>query len=149
MHGKRSVGFEVKMLSNQIRRTIDKMVSTPEYEGLTGIQNGVLGYIMDHEQEQEMFQRDIEQEFHIRRSTATVMLQGLEEKGFICRIPVKQDARLKKIIITEKAVAVQMKVRKTLNQFEEMLLEGVSDEEEELLLNLLERLRNNLEKQEK
>ena len=43
-----------------------------------------------------MFQRDVEQVFSLSRSTATGILQQLEEKGLLRRESVPSDARLKK-----------------------------------------------------
>ena len=51
----------------------------------------------------DIYQKDVEKEFQIRRSTATGTLQILEKNGFIRREPVKQDARLKKLVPTDKA----------------------------------------------
>ena len=77
MKQQRAIGFEIKCLSNMIRRKLDTTFSSPEFDGLTGTQNAMMGYIMDHEETQDIFQKDIEEEFNIRRSSATVMLQGL------------------------------------------------------------------------
>ena len=52
----------------------------------------------------DVYQKDVEQEFRIRRSTATVMLQSLEQKGYLVRVASTEDARLKRILLTEKAI---------------------------------------------
>ena len=53
------------------------------------------------------FQKDIEQRFAVGRSTVTNLIQLMEKKGFVKRESVKQDARLKKVILTEKGIASQ------------------------------------------
>ena len=66
------------------------------HNGLTGPQGLVLGYLYDH-QDKDIFQKDIEATFNIRRSTATGLLQCLEGNGFVKRVSVDYDARLKKL----------------------------------------------------
>lgn len=145
MKEKRVIGFEIKSLSNMIRRKLDDTFSDPEFDGLTGIQNAIMGYIMDQAAEQDVFQRDIEREFSVRRSTVTVMLQGLEQKGYIRRIPVSYDARLKKIELTEKAEKMQKRVRHEIDLFHEKLEENLTGEEKEQLFYLLDKIKKNLE----
>lgn len=144
MKQKRAIGFEIKSISNMIRRELDARFSTPEFDGLTGTQNAVMGYIMDHEEEQDIFQRDIEEEFNIRRSSATVMLQGLEQRGYIRRLPMECDARLKKIELTEKARKLQQRVRGEIDLFHERLERDLSEEEKEQLFFLLGKIKQNL-----
>ncbi len=144
MKPKWGIGFEIKSISNMIRRELNTTFSTPEFGGLTGTQNAVMGYIMDHEEKQDIFQRDIEQVFNIRRSTATVMLQGLEQRGYIRRMPVEYDARLKKIEVTEKARKLQQRVRAEIDLFHERLERNLSEEEKEQLFCLLDKIKQNL-----
>lgn len=144
MEEKRNVGFAIKSTSHMIRRNLDRIFSAPEFDGLTGMQYAVMGYIMDRAGEQDVFQRDIEKHFSTRRSTVTVMLQSLEQKGYICRIPVSCDARLKKIILTEKAEKMQKRVCSEIDRFHEKLEENLTPEEREQLLYLLEKVNKNL-----
>ena len=145
MKQKRAIGFEIKAISNIIRRELNTTFSSPEFGGLTGTQNAMMGYIMDASKEQDVFQRDVEKEFDVRRSTATVMLQGLEQKGYICRLPVEQDARLKKIVVTEKAQKQQERVRHEIDLFHEKMEKGFTEEEREQLFYLLNKIKKNLE----
>ena len=144
MKQQRAIGFEIKCLSNMIRRKLDTTFSSPEFDGLTGTQNAMLGYIMDHEETQDIFQKDIEEEFNIRRSSATVMLQGLEQRGYIRRTQIEKDARLKKIELTEKARKLQKRVRSEIDRFHEQLEKDLSKEEKEEFFRLLDKIKSNL-----
>ena len=136
MKQQRAIGFEIKCVSNMIRRKLDTTFSSPEFDGLTGTQNAMMGYIMDHEETQDIFQKDIEEEFNIRRSSATVMLQGLEQRGYIRRTQIEKDARLKKIELTEKARKLQKRVRSEIDRFHEQL--------EKEFFRLLDKIKSNL-----
>ena len=66
----------------------------------------IIRYLYEN-REQDIFQKDIEQRFAVGRSTVTNLIQLMEKKGFVKRESVKQDARLKKVILTEKGIASQ------------------------------------------
>lgn len=144
MKQQRAIGFEIKCVSNMIRRKLDTTFSSSEFDGLTGTQNAMMGYIMDHEETQDIFQKDIEEEFNIRRSSATVMLQGLEQRGYIRRTQIEKDARLKKIELTEKARKLQKRVRSEIDRFHEQLEKDLSKEEKEEFFRLLDKIKSNL-----
>ena len=96
------IGIEIRVLANLIGRCLNEVGFNDEQNSLTGPQGLVLGYLYDH-QEHDIFQKDIEAAFNVRRSSATGLLQCLEANGFIERVSVAYDARLKKIVLTEKA----------------------------------------------
>ena len=68
----------------------------------------------------------------------------MEKKGLIKREVVLEDARLKKLILTNKAIELNDKVIQSLDEYDNKLLEGFSDDEVKQLLNFLERIKNNL-----
>ena len=94
------VGRMIHMLSHQLKRR----GAVPEMEtGLTPMQKHILTFILFETMERDLYQRDIEEEFRIRRSTASGILKLMEKNGFIYRKSVARDARLKQIVLTEKA----------------------------------------------
>ena len=94
MKGERHVGGEIRVLSNLIKRCMDD--GTPEITGMRAVDHRLL----HRNEDRDMFQRDVEAEFNIRRSTATGILQLMEKNGFLLREPVAYDARLKKLVLT-------------------------------------------------
>lgn len=74
-----------------------------------------------------VYQKDIEEEFQIRKSTATGMLQLLEKNGFIVRESEKKDARLKRIIPTKKAEALRPSILAHIRQSETQLTTDISE----------------------
>ena len=63
--------------------------------------------MLSERKQQIVLQRDIEQEFNIQRSTATVILQRMEKKGLIQRKKADQDARQKQVMLTSTASAFE------------------------------------------
>ena len=143
----RHIGLEIKALNNAIRRNLDARFAREGMQDLCGIQGPMIGYIYDHGEE-DIFQKDIEKAFDIRRSSATVLLQNLEQKGFIVRQSVKQDARLKKIVLTDKAIKYNLKIRKEIQSFDEMLESEITPEEKEQFLHILDKVRSNLQQED-
>ena len=92
-----------------------------------------------------MYQRDIEREFSITRSTVTNILQLMERKGYIERQSVPQDARLKRLILTEEGRRVHEKTMLSLHQTDEFVAGLLTEEENAELLRLLNKLRKGLE----
>lgn len=70
-------GAQINLLSRMLKRRLNV---TLQGLGITAIQSRVMFYIMDHCLEGPVFQRDVEQVFSLSRSTATGILQQLEEK---------------------------------------------------------------------
>lgn len=140
----RKIGFQMKSVNNLIRRNLDIRFAEAGLEEISGMQGPMLGYIYDHSRKQDVYQKDLEQNFNIRRSTATVMLQNLEQKGYIVRESVAQDARLKRIILTDKAVEVNLAIRKQIDAFNEELEAGITEEEKEIFFRILDKVMQNL-----
>lgn len=97
-------GRLLKIASNQMVRGLDDFAKQFD---LTWTQMSVIDYLGNQE---VCTQKQIEQEFYIQRSTATVMLQRLEKKGLICREVCANDERQKVIKLTPKAQPLLAKV---------------------------------------
>ena len=101
---KETVGRSVGMLSNLIRRHFSTFSF---HDTLSGAQGKTLHFILAHGQECDVFQKDIEEEYSLRPPTATKLLKDMEKNGLIYRESVPYDARLKRIVATQKAMQYQ------------------------------------------
>ena len=81
MKGERHVGGEIRVLSNLIKRCMDDGMP-PE---TTGMQGWIIGFLHRNE-DRDMFQRDVEAEFNIRRHGTAYALW--KKNGFLLREPV-------------------------------------------------------------
>lgn len=143
MQNKKHIGFEMRRISNLIKRNIDNAMSGKNFEKLTGMQGRVIGYLC-HNMNKEIFQKDIENELSIRRSTATAMLQTMEKHGLIKRVSVECDARLKRIIPTEQAEKRHKIFEAEIERVEKQVLLGISKDEAATLFNILDKIKSNL-----
>ena len=98
----RHLGLEVHRLEKLMARQRGYSAAHQDADRQTGMHGYLLRYLYEN-QERDVFQRDIEKAFSISRSSVTVTLQLMEKNGLIRRESVVQDARLKRIVLTQKA----------------------------------------------
>ena len=120
------MGRLIQMLSHQMKRK-NSVIAMINDDGLTTMQKHVLKFILLETLHKVVYQKDIEEEFQIRKSTATGMLQLLEKNGFILRESEKKDARLKRIIPTQKAQSLLPSILTHIKQSEAQLTADISD----------------------
>lgn len=139
----RQIGFEVRTLNNFTKRYFEQ--NKPDvFKESTGVHGWAIRYFYDN-RDKDIFQRDFELRFSIRRSTATNMLKLMEKNGIICRIPVDYDARLKKIVLTDKAIKFHKQATQNLEMLENSLKEGITSEELETFFNVIDKIKKNME----
>lgn len=138
---KRNIGFEIKTTSNLIRRKIENEIS--EDENMTGNQGYILGFLY-HQKDRDIFQKDIEQEFSIRRSTATGILNVMEKNNLIKRVSSKEDARLKKIILTKKGLKMHQQSYNKMQLIEKNLKNKLTEKEIEEFFHILDKIKDNI-----
>ena len=140
---RREVGHEIHVLSNMIGRKIDEEKRQRNMGDVSPVQTWVIRYLHDHKG-QEICQRDLERDFNITRSTVTGILQLMEKKGYIVRVSVPTDARLKQILLTNQGEDLYYEFRDHIQTMEKLLVQGMTEEEIEQLIFLLGKIRKNL-----
>ena len=113
-----------------LRRAMDTRIAAEVTPELTGVRGMLLGEIIcANNENRDVYQRDVEQWFHIRRSSVTAILQGMEQDGFITRSAVAKDARLKRLIATEKGRACHKQIKASIARFEDDLQSGIDPQQ--------------------
>ncbi len=140
------IGAEIGMLHNLLRRQMACMTEkTENAANMTGMQAMIVHHLIMHEKKGDVFQKDIENVFQMRRSTATGILQLMEQHDLIRREPVEYDGRLKRLVLTEQARAMDEYVTERMNQMEQLLRQGITEDELKGWFAVSERIRSNLE----
>lgn len=142
---KKRIGFELSHCSRLIRRYMDAQAVKSYLDEMTGTHGWALRYF--HQNcDRDIFQKDFEKKFDIRRSTASNILSLMEKNGLIMRQSVPYDARLKKIVLTQKAQDVHQQVEEAFCKMEEDIARDISDEELDAFFSILEKIKNNIER---
>ena len=103
----------------------------------------ILRYLYEH-QDKEIYQKDIEKEFSINRSTTSEMLKLMCKKGMIEREEVEYDARLKKIVLTESSRNHNRQIEDKMKEMHQKLIKDLSEEEINMFIKISDKLINNI-----
>lgn len=138
------VGVELRSLSNQIMRYLDKHSHKKCIDSITGTNGWIIGYIARNDG-RDVYQRDLERHFGVTRSTASKVVNLMVRKGLLERQSVPHDARLKKLVLTPRARELSALMEEDGRALEAALTNGFSPGELETLFGFLERLKQNLQ----
>lgn len=140
------LGIEIVGTANALRRkTFHGGYDDQLSEGSpTSMQQWFLAYIWKNFSHKDVFQKDLEEAFQVRRSTATEILKAMERKELIIRISVPEDRRKKKILLTDKAQGICMENQEKIIQAEQEIIRGLSNDEINSFLHILEKIQNNI-----
>ena len=136
-------GRLVRMLNHQLKRN-QKPEEAVEDDELTPMQRHILNYILLDTLHRDIYQKNLEEEFQVRKSTVSGILKLIEKNGFIYRESVKEDARLKRILPTKKAEALRPSILEHIHETEIRMTEGVSEQDLFLCKKVLYQMCQNL-----
>jgi MarR family transcriptional repressor of mepA len=139
----RDVSFAVRALLNQMRRNTTGL--DPKDKDITPMQGRVIGHVSYHAG-MDVYQRDLEHVFDIRRSTASAIVQTMERNGLLKRESVPHDARLKKLVLTTRAIAFNEQFRQKIARTEAIVTQNISKEELDCFFRLIAKFEENLRK---
>lgn len=142
---RRHIGAAFKSIAHRIDRIMNNIPAIRDNGKLTSIQVWILNFLFRNEGK-DMFQRDVEREFHIRRSTATEILTAMERNDLIRRERTDYDARLKKIVLTRYAAEIRKQLQTQMRRLEAALTDGFTDDEIRQFFAFVDRFKANLEK---
>ena len=140
----RKIGIDIHRLDNRIRRCVQHTATQHEMEAVSGTNGRIIRFLSEHT-DRDIYQKDLESEFGITRSTASRVLRLMEQKGLVERQSVPQDARLKKLVLTPKALAVHEGVISRIRATEARITKDVTPEELEQFFAITAKFRRDLE----
>ena len=140
-----NVGYKIRLLHNQLQKHMEYQRAKNEYDcgDLTRMQVFTLRFL-HRNSDRDIYQKDLEAAFSISRATASNMLAVMERKGLIKREPVAHDARLKKVVPTEKACMLHTQVKHDIMLTEEMLTKGLDVDDIKRLHQYLDLMLQNI-----
>lgn len=138
-----SISIALRALEHAVSRKAEMIIGDRGSYALSSTHIWVLAFLAQH-QEQDIYQKDLEAHFGFTRSTASKLVNRLEERNLVQRHPVPHDARLKKLILTDDARKLIEELTIRSREFEAVLTAGFTTEEKAQIKRYLERLKNNL-----
>ncbi len=138
------VGLTVRCLHHKIGREIANISKNQFGESTTQVHGWVVRYLYDN-RDKDVFQKDLEARFSVRRSTMTSILQLMEKNGLIVKEEVPSDRRLKKLILTPLAIEKQQKMALCIDELDKKIKSGISEEELNAFFAVAEKISANLD----
>lgn len=145
LHKQEKIGLEIRKLNHEMNRNLELKVKAEGIDEVTLMHGWIMRYLYEN-REKEIYQKDIEKHFSIGRSTVTSIIQLMEKKGFIERQAVQSDARLKKVLLTEKGEKTHETIEALIIQLNQNMMEGIEPEELQTFLEVLSKIRQNIER---
>ena len=142
---KLKLGLDINKIHHIISRKVDAAVINAIDDNLTVSQAYVIDFIYNIEKNKDIFQKDLEKKFDLKRSSVSLMLNNMEKSDLIQRVPVAEDARLKKIVLTEKSIELNEKISNAIDSIENKLSKDLTEEEIKVFYRVLNKIRNSLD----
>ncbi len=140
MKEEKTLGAYFKSISNALDRKFNRDLDQFD---LTLSQASTLMFL-HFNQDKEISQIDIQNNFNLTNPTVTGILKRLELKGFICRTTSSSDGRRNIIRLTEKSAQLEQLLAQGIANAENQMTNGFTEEEKELLISLLGRVLVNI-----
>lgn len=148
MNNRHAVLLQIICLANCLSRELSALNTDLSSDGISRVNAQILSYLVSHE-DHDVFQRDIEEVFSIRRSTVSKVVRLMEQKGLVRREAVSHDARLKRLVLTDKAREIHEVAYREYTSFEARTTQALTNEEIQTLGLLLEKIGSTLNPENK
>ncbi len=140
----KKITFQIKTVGHLVKREFDNSATKKHADNLTGTHGWIIGYLY-HNKDKNIYQKDLEEKFSIRRATVSGIIKLMEKNGLIEKIGDEADKRLKKLVLTQKAIDIHNSVMEDLKKIEEKLQKGLSQEEIDNFFLVMEKMKKNME----
>lgn len=138
------VAFEIHRTAHMMARRLETRVRVQGIDEVTLTHGWIIRFLYEN-RERDIYQKDIEKYFLVGRSTVTNSIQLMEKKGLIRRESVECDARLKKVLLTEKGIRTHETIEAMIAEMNSGLLEGTDEADTEIFLKVIRKIRDNIE----
>ena len=108
------------------------------------LQYAICNYL-DNNNDRDIYQKDLQEEFHISKAAISDVVNSMEKKNIITRIPSSIDGRLNKIIMTDFGIECFSKIKSNNNKFNNKLSDCLSDDEANTFISTINKLKNYIE----
>lgn len=141
--------FDLGRYFGAIHNGVGRYMENYACRGDVTAKNGWIIMYLHKNRDKVVYQKDLEKEFNITRSTASKVVILMEKKGLVERLSVEGDARLKQLVLTDRGEAYVQEIEKNRMKMDAVLQAGFSEEEMGVFRGYLMRVIDNLEKAEK
>ena len=138
------IGYRMRYFNQCMKRLIDQKKRAREATyGMSMTDSWILRYLDEHEG-QEVLQKNIETDLHIKKSALTQQLNEMESNGLIRRSISEHDSRYKCISRTEKAIEIHQQIMDEIEEHERLMRKGINEEDLSVFSRVLDQMIKNI-----
>ena len=138
------IGFRMRYFNQCMKRLVEKKNrAREETYGMSMTDGWILRYLNEHEG-QEVLQKNIETDLHIKKSALTQQLNEMEARGLIRRSISEYDSRYKCISRTEKALEIHKQIMDEIEEHERLMRKGINEEDLSVFSRVLDQMIKNI-----
>ncbi len=141
MNDVNDIGLYFKIISKEIKGIIDSKLKN----NVTSVQMSILCFL-DSRGSSLVYQKDIENLFHVRRSTITEIINVMEKNDLLRRVFDPCDKRKRVIVLTETGFGYVNEFKDVIRDVESNIYDGITDSEKEMLIFVFEKMSKNIKK---
>lgn len=142
----RSIGHSIKTINNLMCRQFDRDRKRCMGEDATVMHIWILIFIAKRG-DRPTYQKDVEKEFEISKSTVTNILKLMEKKNLITRESVIYDDRLKKLCLTDKGRQITESMKQNARASDKNLVKGIEPDKLRIFYEVLDQIKCNIEQE--
>jgi len=135
------LGFELKKTMSAFSKRIEHSYFMYSHPELSQRSMFILNYLFYHQNE-AVYQKDIEKEFSVHKSTISDLISNMEKHGYLLRHSPESDARYRSIELTDSGKEIVEGFKKELDKIELELQKQFTNEELMNFMNNLIKIRN-------
>lgn len=134
-------------------KDVERLIGTTLINGetpkdkLNHTQIQIMFYLLKHKDE-NICQKDLERETHLKKASITGTLDSLQDKGIIIRKQSEDDKRKNFIMLSQKALNARDKIQTKMLNIEERIKVGVTQEELDTFYRVMDKVKDNLTKKD-
>jgi DNA-binding MarR family transcriptional regulator len=143
MEDTKKLGLEIHKTDNDIRRFLAAELDKRLPDRPTMVEGEIIGFLY-HSEKKEHSAKDIMKEFHIKKASASNVLNSLERKGFIRMSASPGDKRKKTVSLTGYGLEHQAKFEAAMSEVIDQTASGIPEEDVKTCLKVLDKIQKNV-----
>lgn len=140
----RSLGHSIKTINNLMHRSFERDRKRCMGDDATVMHIWILIFIA-RRGDKPTFQKDVEKEFRISKSTVTNIIKLMEKKKLITRVSVDYDDRLKRLCLTDKGREITDGMEQMAMESDRALIRGIDKDKLDIFYEVLDQIKYNIE----
>lgn len=138
------IGYRLRYFNQCMKRLVAKTHHEREtLFDISMVDGWILRYLDEHAG-QEVLQKQIETDLHIKKSALTQQLNDMEARGLIRRSISAHDSRYRCIARTEKALDIHRQIMREIEEHEQQVKRGIDPQELAVFSRVLDQMIENI-----